>query len=134
MQTFVEFECIDVATFPQIELGSKLSEGLAQVAIMSNSCPFPNLAFDAFRNVLHVPSPFVWLTKASVGAAHGLHRPPAACRVRPNCSLGSPWCHRARTVSARKAVQYTTASPLTHSRVQMTPLPHVRRSADDTPP
>ena len=40
MHQIVELERIDFATIPTVELRAKLAEGFAQVAIVSDFCPF----------------------------------------------------------------------------------------------
>ncbi|MGH9385600.1 MAG: hypothetical protein ACRD2N_15060 [Vicinamibacterales bacterium] len=42
MYQLVELERINFATIPTIELGAKLTEGPAQVAIMRDTRPFSN--------------------------------------------------------------------------------------------
>ena len=54
MDEIVEFEGIDFATIPTIESSAKFTQGVTQVAIVSDSCPFPNQAFDPFRNFVHL--------------------------------------------------------------------------------
>jgi len=49
----VECEGVDLATFPAIELGAKLTEGFAQIAIMRDPRPFANETLDPFRDFLH---------------------------------------------------------------------------------
>ena len=53
MHTIVELERINFATIPTVELGAKFTQGLAQVAIVSDARPFSNQAFDPFRDFLH---------------------------------------------------------------------------------
>ena len=54
MHKIVELERIDFATFPTIELDAKLTQSLAQFAIMRDPRPFSNQTFDPFRDFLHV--------------------------------------------------------------------------------
>ena len=54
VQEMVEFERVDIATFPTIELDAKLTQGFAQFAIMRDSRPFSNETLDSFRDFLHL--------------------------------------------------------------------------------
>ena len=53
MHKLVEIERINFATVPTIELSTKFTQGLAQVAIVSDPRPFSNQAFEPFRDFLH---------------------------------------------------------------------------------
>ena len=85
MHKLVELERINFAMIPTIELGTKLTEGLAQVAIMRDSRPFSNQAFDPFRDFLHsriAPSGYASaLSRASrAGASLRFRLAPGAAR------------------------------------------------------
>jgi hypothetical protein len=70
MHTLVELEGIDFAKLPTLGLAAKLTQSLAQVALMRNPRPFSNLAFDAFRDFLHFLYRPFWLTSAMSRGAH----------------------------------------------------------------
>jgi hypothetical protein len=52
MHKIVQLKRIDFGTIPTRELRAQLAESLAQVAIVSDRCPFANEAIDPFRNFL----------------------------------------------------------------------------------
>jgi hypothetical protein len=54
MHKLVERGRVNFGTLPAIELSAKLTQGLTQVAVMRNSRPFPNEAFDPLRDFLHL--------------------------------------------------------------------------------
>ena len=54
MDKIIALEGIDFATTPTIELSAKVTQGLAQVAIVSDPRPFTNQAFDPFRSIRHL--------------------------------------------------------------------------------
>ena len=53
MHKIVEFERIDIATFPPIELDAQLAQGFPQFAIIRDPSPLSNETLDLFRDFLH---------------------------------------------------------------------------------